>query len=31
MNLLAKQKETHRLGKQTYGCSAGQRVAKGIG
>ena len=30
MNLLAKQKETHRLGKQTYGCRAGQRVVKGI-
>ena len=30
MNLLAKQKETHRLGKQTYGCRAGQRVVKGM-
>ena len=30
MNLLAKHKETHRLGKQTYGCRAGQRVVKGI-
>ena len=30
MNLLAKHKETHRLGKQTYGCRAGQRVVKGM-
>ena len=30
MNLLTKQKETHRLGKQTYGCREGERAAKGI-
>ena len=30
MHLLAKQKETHRRGKQTYGWRAGQRVVKGI-